>query len=619
MRKSLLLLALLVGACAARQSFAVDDLWQWRTAATPKISPDGKLVVYAEGWADRASAAEYANLWLVSTDGRERKRWTEGPWRDSDARWSADGERVAWISDRGGMRHFRMRTVSGGEIRIETPGLEPIGFSWSPAGDRIAFTAHVKPEGGPPAWVPQTLLPFLKPRPATTQIFIAPVGGGAPVRLTTGDADWSNEPQWSPDGAAILAVRNRREIVTIRIADRSAHVVAQGAGYYQNVLPSGDGARIAYLFTDAKPQSYTVRRLFVMNADGTRVRPLAGTLDRDPESLQWSSDSRTVYFLADDRGATRVYAARNDGNVRQINRPPERLREFSLADNGRAVAIHSSAAAAEELVTFTVDVVSQPVTIAAPNEHLLAEREIGAAEEIAYPSEGRTIQAWLIKPPGFDAGKKYPLLVDIQESPRAMYGVQLELRAQIFAAHGFVVLCANPRGTPGYGEQFGHLLRTRFPGDDFDDLMRGVDFVLSKGYIDPQRLTVSGGLVAAWALGHTDRFQAAVARRPIMDWVTDVATSSDGARHAAEWMGAMPWDDADQYVKHSPIYFARTFQTPTLVLAGDPDPGSDELYFALQSRRVESALVRLPGRAGARGTLVMELEAELAWLGRTRL
>ena len=140
----------------------------------------------------------------------------------------------------------------------------------------------------------------------------------------------------------------------------------------------------------------------------------------------------------------------------------------------------------------------------------MAERDLGAIEEISTPSGGKTIQGWIVKPPAFDAAKKYPLLVDIDDAPRRMCGDDFRLRAQIFAARGFVVLCANPRGTPGYGEEFGNLIRSRFPGDDFDDIMRGVDYLISKGTIDPARLSISGGLLAAWAIGHTERFHAAV-------------------------------------------------------------------------------------------------------------
>jgi dipeptidyl aminopeptidase/acylaminoacyl peptidase len=616
--------ALAATAFAARPPFATGDWWAWRSASDPRIAPDGQTIVYAETWNDRTGDATFANLWTASSDGKSRHRFTEGGWRDTSPRWSPDGTRIAWLSDRGGQTRIRIRRLeSGPETEIMTVGQTPLNLAWSPDGASIAFGALVAAKQAAPAWAPAELLPRLRrPRQGYLHVFVVPVvegtvggvAGGAARQLSAGDFDHA-EPVWMPDGQSVLSSRDDGQIWVFRIPSGAASQLTKEPGRNELPLPSPDGTKIAWLFTSANPQSYAVRKLYVMNADGSRVKPLSGGLDRDPVDVQWSPDSRTLYFLADDRGSTHVYAARNDGTVRQVTSAPERLRGFSLADNGRAVSVRSSPLEAGDVVTFTVDRVSQAVTLASPNEHLLAEREMGGVEEIHYESAGQTIQGWVVKPAGFDASRKYPLLLDIQDDPRAMYGVDFNLRAQIYAAHGFVVLCVNPRGTPGYGEQFGNLLRTRFPGDDYDDLMRGVDLVVSKGFVDPKRLAVVGGLLAAWTIGHTDRFRGAVARRPVADWVTDVATRPDGAHRASAWMGAMPWEDPDQYLKHSPIFFAQNFKTPTLVLAGDPDPGSDELYFALQARKVDSALARV-GTDEKPSEWILELDTILAWLKR---
>jgi acylaminoacyl-peptidase len=320
-----------------------------------------------------------------------------------------------------------------------------------------------------------------------------------------------------------------------------------------------------------------------------------------------------VYFLAEDSGAAHVYAARNDGTVRPVTKGVERLRDFSLADNGRAAAIRSSAHEAGDVITFAADLPGGVITLYSPNEHLLAEREIGDVEEMRYDSAGHTIQSWLVKPPGFDAAKKYPLLLDIKDSPRGMYGQEFQPRAQIFAAAGFVVLLANPRGSPGYGEQFGNLLPTRNPGDDADDLLRGADVAVAKGYIDTRRIVLSGGLVAEWMLGHSDRFTSAVLREPVADRAAEIALAPDGLRRAASEMGALPWDDPAQYWQHSPIYFAGGFKTPTLIVSRAGDAQGRELYFALQARKVDSALVELPTAGGA-SLAEAELEAEIGWL-----
>jgi dipeptidyl aminopeptidase/acylaminoacyl peptidase len=221
----------------------------------------------------------------------------------------------------------------------------------------------------------------------------------------------------------------------------------------------------------------------------------------------------------------------------------------------------------------------------------------------------------MVKPPGFDRTRKYPLLVEIGDSPRRMCGPDFDLRAQIAAARGYVVMCANPRGTPGYGEVYGNLIHTGLPADAYDDLMRAVDAAVATGYIDPQRLAITGGLLAAWAIGHTDRFHAAVLRRAVADWATHVALAPDGLRRAQAWLGALPWDDPGGYQKRSPIFWAGNFRTPALVLAGGNDAEAEMLYFALKARKVDSALVRIPGDP-APADRILELETVLAWLGR---
>ena len=578
----------------AGQPLGTGDVWNWRRAADPRISPDGSRVVYTERWNDRQRDAACANLWLVSTGGRNLRRLAEGAWRDSRPRWSPDGSRLAYISDREGRPQIRLWRDDG-DTTLATPGQEPLELAWSPDGASLAFTARVEAVPAPAAWAPPAILPRLAGRDRSyVRIFVLPTSGGTARPISPESVDCRGEPAWMP-GGRVLASTAEGDLVALRLSDGAVSRLA-GGGRNECPRPSPDGARIAWLSTQAKPQNYVVRKLWVMNADGSRARPLSGSLDRDARSPQWSSDSRTVYFLADDRGATRAYAARSDGTVRQIT-AGERLRGFSLADDGTAVTVRSTAGEPEAVVAFSVYRASEAVTLARPAQPLLAGRQTGAVEAMAYDSGGQTIQAWLVRPPRFDAARKYPLLIDIRDGPRRMYGSEFNLRAQIFAAHGYVVLCANPRGTPGYGEAFGNLLPTGVPGDPYDDLMRGVDAALAKGYIDPRRLMLVGSLVAAWAIGHTDRFAAAVVRHPIPGWFTGLG------------------DSPDEFLKHSPLSFAQNFRTPTLVLARETDAGAGELYSALQSRHVDSALVSLPD-APRPSERILELETTLAWLGR---
>ncbi len=625
---------LLTALPAQRKPFSAGDLWAWREVTEIRIAPDGKTAVYVESGRNHAADIIESSLWIATTDGRTRRALTEGAWRDWSPRWAADepagAQTIAYLTNRTGRAQIRIRRLPSTEdFQVGDLPEPPLAIALSPRGDTIAFTAMTR-QKSPAPWAPEALLPYLRPAvEGHVQLFTISVSGGPARRLTTGDLNWMGEPAWMPDGKSILCVAagdpdpahplQRGAVFSVRTTDGAMKQLTETEGNDEQPTPSPDGSRVAWLSTGARTAnetsagaSYRVRQLYVMNPDGSREKQLTGALDRDVSRPQWSTDSRTVYFLAEDQGASHVYAARNDGSVRAVTKGAERLRDFSLADNGRAAAIRSSVREAGDAISFAADLPGGAVTLYSPNEHLLAEREIGAVEEMRFDSAGHAIQAWLVKPPAFDAARKYPLLLDVRDAPRAMYGTEFQLRAQIFAAAGFVVLLANPRGSPGYGEQFGNLLATRNPGDDADDLLRATETAASKTYIDSKRLMLSGGLVAAWMLGHSDRFAAAVLRDPIADRLAQIALAPDGLLRAAE-IGAMPWDDPAQYWRHSPVYFAGAFKTPALILSHAGDVQGRELYFALQARKVDSALIEMPRQKTA-AHAVDTIEAELGWL-----
>ena len=610
----ILLVTLVVSPISAqRKPAAPDDLWLWRTTSSPQVSPDSKWVAYVETWNDRDQNAVHSNVWIATANGRDRYAFSPGPWRDSSPRWSPDSARLAWISDRGEKPQVYVRQLSGDrDLQLTTVPQGVRAIAWSPDGGSLAIVTATAVKGSEPAWAPPELLPrVIQTASELQQIALVGSGGGTLQELSRGEFKHWSEPAWMPNGQTILAIADRSAIYSFRRDDASMKQLTHDPGVYEDVLPAPDGSKMAWLMTSAQPRNYSVRHLYVMNMDGTRLRGLAGTLERDVSDPQWSNDSRTVYFLADDQGSTHIYATFNDGSLREITKRNERLRDFSMAPNGRAAAVRSSSTEGSDVVTFAIDLPGGVASLAAPNDHLLAERTWEPPEEIHYPSAGNQVQAWLVKPPHFDPAKTYPLILDIQDAPRAMYGTEFQLRAQILAAQGFVVLCANPRGTPGYGETFGELLHSRFPGDDAEDLLKGVDFVASKGYIDAKRIYVAGGLVAAWIIGHSERFNSAVLRHAISDWTADILTSPDGGYRASHWMGGWPWDDPEQYIKHSPLFFAANFKTPTLVLAGESDVESEEIYGALRQRGVKSALVHVSDKPADQ---VLALQATIAWL-----
>jgi acylaminoacyl-peptidase len=621
--KLLAVLVSAVAACAAPQPWSPDDIWTLRSPNDPQISPDGSYVLWMEEWNDRASAARYSNIWVGDSVGKSRHALTESKFHDSYPRWSSDGKRVAYLSDRGGSLQIHiMRADGSGDVELTHSPEPPRTLAWSPDGESIAFTMRPPQPPAPPSWAPKEILPWIhNDTQPVTRILVIAANGGASRPISPDSLDFPGEPAWSPDSQLIYAAAvndpvRGGEIFAISPATGIARQLTRRVGPDEEPIPSPDGTRIAWLGHDYRPQSYTTLRLSVMNRDGTREKLLSGNLDRDVRLPRWSSDSRTIYFLADDRGATHVYAARADGTVRQVTHNATHLRGLSLADNGRAAVIRSGPSDAGSVVTFAVDVASEAVVISAPNATLMATRETAALEEMRFMSEGQEIQSWLIRPPRFDPAHKYPLLVDVHDSPGRMEGFGFSLGAQIFAAQGFVVMLANPRGSAGYGEQFGNLLRTRFPGGDFDDVMHGVDAAISKGYIDPQRVFIRGGTLAAWAIASSGRFAAAVVERPVSDWTLDVALDPDGPRHAALWMQGLPWEDPQQYRNHSPIYAAGHFKTPALILAPAGDPQGRELYFALRSRNTDVTLLAVPPATPRSAAALWD--AVLGWFSRFR-
>ncbi|MBI3698020.1 MAG: S9 family peptidase [Acidobacteria bacterium] len=673
----LVLVAAATVASAAPKALTTDTLWDWRTVGDPQISRDGKAVVYTLGWNDKMNDAMYSNLWVASTDGRDQRPLTQGNFRDTSPRWSPDDTRLAYLSNRSGKVQIHVRWVdTGQDARITDLEQPPANIAWSPDGKWLLYSSRVPAR---PAWrvdmpspppgakwaEPPTVVTRLRWRadgagliqPGTIHIFIIPSVGGAPRQITSGDFDHiggagggrsGGGPAWSADGEWILSACRRTpdadysldggDIYAFRVKDGMVRQLTTRRGPDSNPTPSPDGKKIAYTGYDFQHQSYTVSKLYVMNIDGSNQRCLTEKLDRDVTHPRWAADSSGVYFIADDRGAAHLYLARLDGAVKPITSGRQRFSSgyaesdgFTIAANGRVAITRSSPLEPSDVVTFPVDQPARVTRLTASNDALLASYKLGEVEELTYDSfDGRAIQGWIVNPPDFDPSKKYPFILDIHGGPHSMYGVEFNHQRQVFAARGFVVLYTNPRGSTGYGEEFGNIIHTNYPGDDFKDLMIGVDVTLKKGYVDEKRLAVTGGsgggLLTAWIIGHTDRFAAAVSQYPVTNWITQAGTADGGYYHAAVWMKSMPWENPQQYMEHSPIFFAKNFRTPTMVITGEADlrtpmAESEELYFALKARKVDAVLVRIPDEPhGIRGQhpshRIWKMEHVLGWISK---
>jgi dipeptidyl aminopeptidase/acylaminoacyl peptidase len=662
MRNLALFLLTAAAAFSAKPGLNTDTLWDIRTVSDTQITRDGKSVIYVLGWSDKMVDQRFSNLWIVSGDGKDNRPLTNGSYRDSSPRISPDGARIAYLSNRSGKTQIHVRWIeSGQDAQVTELQQAPSNIAWSPDGKWIGYTARVvskpefsihlpeKPAGAkwqdPPIVV--TKLRWTADgqgilQPGYTHVFVVPSTGGTPKQVTSGNYEHPGQFAWSHDGKSIYAAGNRipdaeynlegGDIYAFSIDDGSVKQLTTRKGPDTEPLPSPDGKKIAYLGHDWKFQSYTVNHLYLMDADGGNSKCLTASLDRDVRAPRWSPDGKAIYFLVDDRGNTQLYTAdAATGAVKPITSGVQQLGlggGFSISESGTLIATVRSTP--EEPGDIVLLKGGKPVKVTAVNESLLSQYRLGQVEELSFDSfDGRNIQGWIIKPPDFDASKKYPFLLDIHGGPHAMYGVAFAHELQIQAARGYVVLYLNPRGSTGYGEEFGNIIHTHYPGDDYKDLMLGVDKMEAKGYIDAKKLCVTGGsgggLLTAWVIGHTDRFAAAVSQFPVTDWITQAGTADGGFTHSALWMKTLPWDNPQQLMEHSPIYYAKNFKTPTMVITGEADrrtpiAESEELYFALKAQKIPSVLVRVPdeshGIHNHESHYIAKIEYIMAWMDK---
>jgi acylaminoacyl-peptidase len=457
---------------------------------------------------------------------------------------------------------------------------------------------------------------------------VVPADGGTPRQISHGDFQHggpglrlASEAVWSPDSKYLIMSTNRHpdydreplnsEVYEFAVADGTVRALTSRKGPDSAPAISPDGKRIAYVGFDDRYQGYQVNRLYVMNRDGSDPKLVTSDLDRDVGFPRWAPDGSGVYFLSDGQGNTGLYFTALDGQVRKVTGNVGSTSSaygggssFSLAKNGAFAVTQTRPDLPGDIAVGERDG-SEAKTVTAVNEGLLSGRKLGQVEEIWYESskDHRRVEGWILKPPDFDPAKKYPLILEIHGGPFADYGNRFDLEKQLMAARGYVVLYTNPRGSTSYGEQFGNLIHHAYPGDDFYDLNSGVDAVIARGYIDPDRLYVTGGsgggVLTCWMIGHTPRFRAAVTVYPVINWYSFVLTSDIGNFVLKYWFPGYPWDNVEHYEKRSLLSVVKNVKTPTMVLTGEADyrtpmSDSEQYYQALKLLGVETVLVRVP-------------------------
>lgn len=652
------------------RTFSGRDLFDLQVAADPQISRDGKAVAYTRIGYDIMSDQSRQSIWLIDTASGVQSPLAAGKGASFAPRWSPDGERIAYVStqDDGRPQLFVRWMRTGAVTRLAELLASPGGLTWSPDGKSIAFTmfapdqpeklgaAPEKPEGAHWAEPLQIITDVIYRtddegylKPGYTHVYVVSAEGGSPRQLSFGAYNESGPLAWSADGKFLFASGNRmenwrREPVNTeiyRIAVNGADITALTTRTGPDAAPvvSPDGAKIAYLGFDDKVLGYQGTQLYVMDADGGNSRMISAGLDRSIDDAKWAADGRSLYIRYDDAATTKVARITLNGKVEPVAQGlggagldrPYTGGEFSVAANGTVAFTTGSTQRPSEIAIARGGRITQLTHL---NDNLFADKKLGEVKPLAVKSsfDQRPVDAWLLTPPDFDPAKKYPLILEIHGGPYAAYGPLFSTDYQLYAAAGYVVLYANPRGSTSYGEAFANLIQHDYPNHDYEDLMSAVDAAIAQGHVDADNLFVTGGsgggILTAWIVGRTNRFKAAASQKPVVNWSSLVLTTDGYTFMPKYWFAKLPWEDPESYWKRSPLSLMGSVNTPTLVVVGDKDyrtpvSDSEQLYQALQLRGVPTALVKVPGASHGGLTArpsqsAAKASAILAWFERYR-
>jgi len=644
-----------------KDRLSVDLFLDWEMVAAPRVAPDGKQIVYTRRWADKVNDKYEDEVWIMDADGGRNRflvkgsqaawspdsrriayvapgqpagaqvfvRWIDAPGETQLTRLERSPSNLAWSPDG---RHiaFNMLVPGSPGLSVKMPA-RPAGAKWVDA-PRVVDRMNYRSDGS--GWRPEGF----------THVFVISDEGGAARQLTEGDYQ-HGAPEWAADSRSVIFSAVRKSDAEYLRGDSEIYVVGLNGGAIRqltdrkgpdnNPQVSPDGRLIAYTGSDQTDDTYNVTRLYAMNADGSNRRGLTTGFDRSPSNVFWAGDNSGLYFTAEDRGSQNVwFVSAAGGTPQQITVGAQVLSITSMSGDGLMVGTRSTADRPADVYGLKIPMRNKDIRgyrvnatylgqLTNVNSDLLDGRKLGQVEEIWYDSVGTAgqhcaavdsspaqpkvgdcsktrVQGWIVKPPDFDPSKKYPLLLYIHGGPHSMYNVGFNFEFQNHAADGYVVLYTNPRGSTGYGQAFGNAINNAYPGQDYDDLMRGVDEVVKRGYIDERNLFVTGGsgggVLTTWIVGHTDRFAAAVAMKPVVNWYSFVGTTD-----SADWyynFKRLPWEDPEEHMRRSPITYVGNVKTPTMILVGDIDlrtplEQTEQYYRALKMRKIPTAMVRL--------------------------
>ncbi len=649
--------------------FTFDAMMQIQRIDDPQLSPDGKLVAFTVASVDLPNNAKPTQIYVVPLEGGAPVKLTSQGDSNTRPRWSSDSKRIYFVSDRTSPPQIWSMNADGSDQKqITTLPTGADGEVLSPDGKWIVFTSGVYPECATGNGIPG--LPYdaacntraveaeklskVHPRVYTSllyrhwkayqgstrqHLFVANADGtGAPKDLTPGAMDvppfqLEGPEQYviSPDSAQLVYVSNtdkdlststNSDLFTVPLSGGvAANRLTTNPGADEGPLFSPDGHYLAYRTQVRGGYESDMWRLAVLDLQAGKMNTLTDELDRWVESYRWSPDSKRIFFTVDDHGTQPLLMIGfNGGPIRTIAQGPTSIGDVQFTPDGKTMIYSDQSAAAPLELYRAVSSDRRGVALTHLNDGLLAQYQLTPLESFTVDSaDGTKVESFLVKPPGFDASKKYPLFVMIHGGPEGDWGESWSYRwnAQVFAGAGYVVLMPNPHGSVGYGQAFTEAVVGDWGGKPYDDIMAAVDHASDLPYVDKERAVAAGasygGYMIDWILGHTDRFRALVAHGGVYDLRSEAGTTEELWFPKWEFQG-FPWENPDLYQKWSPSNYVKNFKTPTLVTHGEMDfrvpiGQGQQLFTALQQMQVPSKLVQFPNE----GHWIMQPQNSQFW------